>query len=80
MSDVKKITASREENTAYMNQVLPIKESFDIIRRDIMIGGRCATFYFIDGFTKDESMLKILDSFLGITEEDMPGDATSFSR
>lgn len=80
MSDIKKITASREENTAYMNQVLPIKESFDIIRRDIMIGGRCATFYFIDGFTKDESMLKILDSFLGITEEDMPGDATSFSR
>ena len=40
MSDVKKVTASREENTSYMNQVLPVKESFDIIQRDIMIGRR----------------------------------------
>ena len=80
MSDVKKVTASREENTAYLNSVLPVKESFDIIRRDIIIGGRCSTFYFIDGFTKDESMLKIMDSFFGVKEEDMPEDATEFSR
>ena len=44
MSDAKKVTASREENTAYINQVLPVKESFDIIQRDILIGGRCASF------------------------------------
>ena len=80
MSDIKKVTASREENTAYLNHVLPVKESFDIIRRDIIIGGRCSTFYFIDGFTKDESMLKIIDSFFGVKEEDMPADATDFAR
>lgn len=80
MPDIKKVTASREENTAYMNQVLPVKDSFDIIQRDIYIGGRAASLYFIDGFTKDETMLKILDSIMKVTENDMPVDATAFSR
>lgn len=76
----KKVTASFEENTAYMGELLPIKESFDIIRRDMMIGGANAAFYFIDGFTKDEVMLKIMDSFFGVSPEDMPEDATAFAR
>lgn len=76
----KRISASFEENIAYMEQNLPVKESFDLIRRDIEIGGREATFYFIDGFTKDESMLKIMDSFFGVKEEDMPEDATGFAK
>lgn len=80
MAEKKKVTASREESTTYMNEVLPVKDSFDIIQRDIMIGGRVASFYFIDGFTKDEVMLKIMDSFLKVTEEKMPPDATAFSR
>ncbi len=80
MPDMKKVTASREENTAYMNKILPVKDSFDIIQRDIYIGGRAASFYFIDGFMKDETMLKIMDSFMKVTEEDMPVDATAFSR
>ena len=37
------------------------------------------TFYFIDGFTKDESMLKIMDSFFNIKEGDMPKDAATFA-
>ena len=44
-----KVGASFEENTSYMDRVLPVKESFDIIRRDMIIGGRDAAFYFIDG-------------------------------
>ncbi len=80
MSDIKKVTASREANADYLNQVLPIKESFDLIQRDMLIGGRMASFYFIDGFTKDEVMLKIMDSFFKLKEEEMPPDATQFSR
>lgn len=75
-----KVGASFEENTSYMDRVLPVKESFDIIRRDMIIGGRDAAFYFIDGFTKDEAMLKIMDSLFGVKEEEMPDDATDFSR
>lgn len=80
MPDKKKITASREENASYMNQILPVKDSFDIIQRDIMVGNRMASFYFIDGFTKDEVMLKLMDSLIKVKEEDMPADATQFSR
>ena len=75
-----KVGASFEENTSYMDRVLPVKESFDIIRRDMNIGGRDAAFYFIDGFTKDEAMLKIMDSLFGVKEEEMPDDATEFAR
>ena len=76
----KKVMASFEENIAYMDKILPVKDSFDIIRRDMIIGERKATFYFIDGFTKDETMLKIMDSFFRITAEDMSEDATTFAR
>lgn len=74
----KKLSSSFEENIRYMNEILPVKESFDIIRRDIVIGGKASVFYYIDGFIKDEVMLKIMDSFLSVTEEDMPEDAETF--
>lgn len=80
MPDMKKVTASREESADYMNKVLPVKDSFDIIQRDMLIGGRMSSFYFIDGFTKDEVMLKIMDSLFKVKKEDMPADATQFSR
>ncbi|MCI9442874.1 MAG: spore germination protein [Ruminococcus sp.] len=76
----KKVASSFEENIAYMDKILPVKDSFDIIRRDMVIGGRNATFYFIDGFTKDETMLKIMDSFFRVTAEDMSEDATAFAK
>ena len=63
MADKTKVFSKRDKNVDYMNQMLPVEDSFDIVQRDIQIGGKDATFYFIDGFTKDESMLKIMDSF-----------------
>ena len=69
-----------EENVAYMNEVLPVKESFDLVQRDIVIGGKKSSFFFIDGFTKDDTMLKIMTSFFSVTEEKMPDSATEFSR
>lgn len=80
MPEMRKVSALREENVTYMNQILPVKNSFDIIQRDMYIGGRVSSFYFIDGFMKDEAMLKIMDSFMKVAEKDMPGDATEFSR
>ena len=74
----RKLSASFEDNIRYMNEILPVAESFDIIRRDIIIGGKASVFYYIDGFIKDEVMLKIMDSFLSVTAEDMPEDAEGF--
>jgi len=81
MSEEKKtIFATLEENVSYMNSILPIKESFDLLQRDIIIGERKCTFYFIDGFTKDESMQKLMTSFFGIKKDDMPSTATGFAK
>lgn len=80
MPDTRIVTASAKENVAYMNQILPVKDSFDLVQRDLVIGEREASFFFIDGFMKDEVMLKIMDSFLSVAKEDMPGSATGFAR
>ncbi len=74
----RKVSASFEENIRYMNTVLPVAKSFDIIRRDLMIGGKASVFYYIDGFVKDEAMLKIMDSFLSVTEQNMSVDGECF--
>ena len=78
MKDGKKITASREESTSYMNQTLPLRESFDLIQRDLMIGERMASFYFINGLNKDDDMLKLMDALLKIKKEDMPAGILQF--
>ena len=69
-----------KQNEAMMSALLPIKESFDLICRELQIGEREAAFYFVDGMIKDEAMVKILGQLLGITKEKMPEDATGFSR
>lgn len=80
MPDTRKVTASIKENVAYMNQVLPVEESFDIVQREMTVGGREASFYFINGFVNDESMLKIMDSLFGVKAENMPGSVTAFVK
>ena len=78
--DTKRLSGCFEDDIRYMNETLPVAESFDVIRRDMVIGGKASVFYYIDGFVKDEAMLKIMDSFLSVTEEDMPEDAEGFAR
>lgn len=68
------------ENRQQMGRLLPIQESFDLIQRDIAVGGRDSSLYFVDGMIKDEVMFKIMDSFMKIKEAEMPQDATGFSR
>ena len=80
MSDYRKVYDTLKENVEYINSVLPIKESFDLLQRDIIIGERQCSFFFIDGFTKDETMQKLMASFFAIKKEDMPSTATGFSK
>lgn len=76
----KKVSRLIEENRRYLSMQLPIKESFDVLQRDIEIGGRASSFYFIDGFMKDEAMVKIMASFFAVTEKNMPDSARTFSE
>lgn len=71
---------SLQENMNYMQRILPIEESFDVIQRELIIGERGSAFYFIDGFTKDETMQKLMSGFIGIKKEDMPSSAAGFVK
>lgn len=75
---MEKIYSEIKKNREEMQKTLPIKESFDLIQRDMVIGGKNASFYFIDGFTKDEVMLKIMDALFGVTEDMMSKDPIVF--
>jgi len=80
MSDYGKVFDTLKANVDYIRTVLPIQESFDLLQRDIIIGERPSTFFFIDGFTKDDTMQKLMTSFFMIKKEDMPSTATGFSK
>ena len=74
------INSRLEENVQYMINKLPIVESFDLIQRNLLIGGKESCYYFVDGFTKDEVMLKIMDSFFKVKSEEFPIDAEDFIK
>ena len=49
-----------EETVNKLSEKLGVGQSFDMVRRDIIIGGKKASFFFIDGFIKDDIMLWIM--------------------
>ena len=69
-----------EENRDRMNRLLDIETNFDVVCRTASAGGRDLCIYFVDGFTKDEVLLKILQIWQNLKESDMPADARGFSE
>jgi stage V sporulation protein AF len=67
-------------NLDHLKQVLQTDENFDVVYRMAEFGGRRACLFFVDGFTKDEVLLKMLQSWWSIKPEDMPSDAKGFSE
>ena len=53
--------------------------SFDVVDRNLMIGGRDACLYCIDGFTKDDTLLKVLQAMSSIETAQMPDNANDFA-
>lgn len=69
-----------KENKNYLNDKLHIGESFDIVNRDIIIGGKNAVFYSVDGFCKDELMQKLLQFLMGLKDSDIQQSAKDISK
>ena len=68
-----------KQNKKDLEQALRITESFDLICKNTVIGGKDACFFFVDGMIKDEVMQKLLSGFYAISESDMPENAYDFS-
>ena len=70
-----KMTTSLQQTMVYMKERMSPDTSFDVVYRVIEVGGRQACIYFIDGFCKDELMMKILQYFIDLKAEEMPQNA-----
>lgn len=68
------------ENMKYFHEKLNVNQNFDVVYRIVHIGGKEACIYFIDGLTKDEVLLRILQAWESLKPEDMPQDAHLFSK
>ncbi len=69
-----------EKNMARFNEILDVDTNFDVVYRVTKVGGRNACVYFVDGFTKDEVLLKIMQVWQGIQPDAMPDNAHDFSK
>lgn len=74
------MTTSLQQTMSYMNERMAPDVSFDIVYRVIEVGKRQACIYFIDGFCKDELMMKILQYFIDLKPEDMPANAHEMAK
>lgn len=72
------VDVNLQKNLECMHRILPVKDSFDLVQRDICVGERKSSFFFVDGLTKDEVMQKIMTSLFGITKENMPKNVDEF--
>ncbi len=61
-------STSIDEKIRFLDDALRISESFDTVRRDIISCNVRCSFYFVDGLTKDEVMLRIMDLFMKLKE------------
>ncbi len=72
-----KLTKQLSENMQYMEERLPIGKSFDLIKREIYIGGKSAAMYFVDGFVKDGVVSKMITFLLSVTSDQLQDIATA---
>ena len=59
-----------------LSRKLRVGASFDLMSRPISVGGRLATLFFVDGFTKDEVLSRMLQYLTDVTPDAL-GDMTS---
>lgn len=59
-------TTNIDMNVRMMNEKLRVDRNFDILQRDVLIGGKRTHFYFIDGFVQEETIGKTGAVFLFI--------------
>ena len=77
---INKIKESIVDNISEMNDLLPIQESYDLLQRDLIIGGRTSSMFFISGFAKDIVLMQIIPELLKVDPGEMPNTAEEFTE
>ena len=73
---MRKLGEDYKQNVTALDKHLRVDESFDLIKKMLIIGDGEATFYYIDGFIKDTVMQKLMTHFLSLKK--MPRTAADF--
>ncbi len=66
-----KFSSKLDENLTLINNRLNVPANFDILTRNIVIGGRKAGFFFIDGFVQEDMIEKLMQFFYSLKPEDL---------
>ena len=76
------LTSDYRNNLNILDEILRPNESFDIIRKKLIVADAEFTMYYIDGFVKGESLQKLLTYIVSVKEigNNKPGDAEKFAR
>ncbi len=68
MQENKTLYTSYSENIKTMKEMLRVSESFDLIERHLAVCERDMCFFYIDGFTKDAEMQRVMQTLLALKE------------
>jgi len=66
-----------DELTSALDLRLNPNASFDIVKRELILGGRKSALYFVDGFIKDEVFERIMEFMFRISPEQLKGVETA---
>ncbi len=75
-----RISRNIKENRKYFHEKLNVDVNFDMLYRDLIVGEKDSVIYFIDGFCKDELMMKMLQYFIGLKATDLPDSAAEMLK
>ncbi len=75
-----KIASDINFNMTHFHKTLDVQANFDIVYHTLVIGEKQACLYFVDGFTKDEVLLKLMQGWVSLKPEDIPDNAHDFSK
>lgn len=68
------LSGNLQQDRNVLNRELAIGVNFDVVSREVVVGGTEAVIYFIDGFCKDDLMQKMLQFFMEMQSDCMPRD------
>ena len=60
-----------KENIKRLETSLNVERNFDILQREVIIAGRKAGFFFIDGFVREDMAEKLMQFFYSLKESDI---------
>ncbi len=63
---MRRLSSDYKENVAAMDDILRVKENFDLLKKVLTVGQDELTLYYIDGFIKDGVMSKLMLALLSL--------------